>query len=510
MTPASKVPQGLPPGFVRPNGQPPPPPPPGKSKAANIITIRPQTFTGPSFKRNRLRGSYSTLRSSRSSKWRRLLKGNRDSTLRHKLQDSTAEQSLPTTRDDVGNALRGEDDEGGHSVAGDRKLIEVDSLAESLSALVEQHLNLDVLDESKNVSNFIAYLFDTIQMLEAELRYQEAGSDDSATESDFEEDTVPGVPAAPCFQTVHRIYCTIQSHNHDGSFSEDEPVAKKKSASTLTTKLEAGKKIQGLESYLSKHPEFCFVVIKEHTCVKDSVPDMPHWRSAGIEKPAQRLERLAILSPLLRKALDQIAQYTPESSHDIFEDGLGMDAPYPFLFHHRERLAELANDKIYEPVLSPLLGFLNDSYKNEYDEASMLFDQGVVNARQLPKLFQPNQLVILNTSDNFNAYVIDEPPQISKENMHFTGWSYSYIEADLQQKRWNTTVSSVGNEKVKISSLKVYPSKFARKEDLEQLTRRGQAFWGMKGQHYTCYTGWDHRHEHYYVSSQLNFVSKNK
>ncbi|KAF4922975.1 ATPase family AAA domain-containing protein 3 [Colletotrichum viniferum] len=72
----------------------------------------------------------------------------------------------------------------------------------------------------------------------------------------------------------------------------------------------------------------------------------------------------------------------------------------------------------------------------------MLFDQGVVNARQLPKLFQPNQLVILNTSDNFNAYVIDEPPQISKENMHFTGWSYSYIEADLQQKRWNTTSSA--------------------------------------------------------------------
>ncbi|KAF0323060.1 hypothetical protein GQ607_009824 [Colletotrichum asianum] len=354
------------------------------------------------------------------------------------------------------------------------------SLAESLSTLAEQHLNIDILDQSKDVSNFISYLLDTIQILEAEVNYKEADSESNASGSDSDGENVSGAPALPCFQTFHRIYCTNLSHNHNRSVSEDEPIAKKKSASSLTTRLEVAKKIDDFESYLSKHPEFSFVVIKEHTCVKDSGLDVFQRRLDAIEKPSQRSERLAILSPILRKALNQIAQYSLESSHDIVEDEIGMDAPYPFLFHHRERLVELADDHAYGPVLAPLLKFLDDNYNDEYEEAVRMFDQGVVNARHLPKLFQPHQLVILNTSDNFDVYALDEAP-----------------------KSWSTMVSSVGSEDVNIADLKVHPVRFGRKEDLEKLTRRGQAFWGMKGRHYTCYTGWDHRHDHFYSSARF-------
>ncbi|KAH9229097.1 hypothetical protein K456DRAFT_1752998 [Colletotrichum gloeosporioides 23] len=511
--PTPGMPPGFvyPPGFPRPGRVPPGAPPPLPRMAPNIPNM-PNSRGSLSWIRqphgkNRPRGSFSTLRSSRNSKWRRKLQGRQDPDLRHKLQDSSGEHSLPSAGDGFGSFPgEGDLDSGSLSVTkvtNPQKPAKVDSLAESLSALAEQHLNIDVLDQSKDVSNFISYLFDTIQMLEAEVNYANADSESDVTDSDSDKENGPRVPATLCFQTVHRIYCTSPGHNHNRAFFEDEPVARKKSASSLTTRIEAKKKIEDLESYLSKHPEFCFIVIKEHTCVKDAGLDVSNRWVAPADKSSQRSERLAILSPLLRRALDQIAQYTLLSSHNIVEDEIGMDAPYPFLFHHQKRLVELADDYAYGSVLSPLLGFLNDNYKDEYEEAARMFDEGSVNARHLPKLFQPNQLIIAKTSDNFNVYVLDEAPIISKEHISFKAWSYLYAEVDLQQKIWTTFMNSVGNDNVKISSLKVYPVRFGSKEDLEKLTRRGQAFWEMKGQHYTCYTGWDHRHDHYYNSARF-------
>ncbi|EQB44440.1 hypothetical protein CGLO_16817 [Colletotrichum gloeosporioides Cg-14] len=431
------------------------------------------------------------------------LRVNQNPVLRHRLQDSKAEHSLAPVEEDVVNGPEDGDDAEDHSIVTSRNPVEADSLAESLSTLAEQHLKLNVLDQSKDVSNFISYLFDTIQMLEAQVNYKEADSDTDVTESDSDEETDLRLTAAPCFKTVHRIYCNNPGHNHNRSFFEDEPVARKRSASALTTRIEAKDKIGDLESYLSKHPEFCFVIIQEHTCVKDAGLDAIRRKFDAAEKPSQRFERMAILSPLLRKALDQIAQYTLSSSHDIVEDEIGMDAPYPFLFHHAERITELAEDSTYGPVLSPLLGFLNDNYKDEYQEAVKMFDQGFVNARHLPKLFQPNELVIVKTSENFNVYALDAAPVITKEHMSFAGWSYAYAEVDLQQNAWATIVTSIGDGAVEISNLKVHPVRFGRKEDIEKLTRRGQAFWGMKGQYYACYTGWDHRHGHYYNSARF-------
>ncbi|KAE9581425.1 hypothetical protein CGMCC3_g2513 [Colletotrichum fructicola] len=132
-----------------------------------------------------------------------------------------------------------------------------------------------------------------------------------------------------------------------------------------------------------------------------------------------------------------------------------------------------------------------------------MFDRGFVNARHLQKLFQPNQLVILKTSEDLNVYALDQAPKISKEGMSFEGWSYFYTEVCLRQKMRRETMDVIASEDVQISNLKVHPFSFGRKEDIEKLTHRGQAFWKMKGQHYACYTGWDHQHDHCYNSARF-------
>lgn len=455
-------------------------------------------WMGPPREQSRPRGSYSDLKSSRSSKWRRKLQESRDATCTHN-------HSLQPLGDDVRNAPGDRSDAVNHSGTTNPKLVEEDSLAEALSALAEQHLDLDVLDQSRDTSNFISYLLDTIQILEAEVNYNDAYSEINVTEGDYDEGIEPSDPAAPCFKTIHRIYCSNPVHNHTMMLFEDEPDVRTKSSSPLAMRLEGHNVIENLDSYLSEHPEFCFIVIKEHTCVRNPARELLHQQNESPEtKQSQRSERLAIISPLLRKALDQIAQYTLQESHYIVEDGMGMDAPYSFFFHHREKLVELADDDTYGSVLSPLLGFLNENYAEEYEEAVSMFDRGVVNARHLQKLFQPNKLVILKTSDDFNVYALDDSPEILKEEVLFVGWSYVYSETSLRQKIWRDKMSPVGDKDVKISSLKVHPVSFGGKEDIENLTLRGQAFWGMKGQHYGCYTGWDHRHEHCYVGLQFS------
>ncbi|KAJ3957158.1 hypothetical protein N0V92_006278 [Colletotrichum tropicale] len=80
-----------------------------------------------------------------------------------------------------------------------------------------------------------------------------------------------------------------------------------------------------------------------------------------------------------------------------------------------------------------------ENYGDEWQEAISMFDQGVVNARHLQKLFQPNQLVIFKNTDNFNVYALEGAPLISKEHIIFTGWSYFYDKVDLRLKPWYTT-----------------------------------------------------------------------
>lgn len=379
-----------------------PSPPPGRSQIPNGRSAsgpRRKPWRSPSRRRNRSPGTYySTVKSSKSSKWRTKLRGNRDSITGHELPDSRALHRLPLIGNEVDHVSGDEEVAGDCSFTTHRKEVEVDSLAESLSTLAEKHLKLDVLDQSRDVSNFVSYLIDTIQMLEAEVNYKEAGSEGTVTESDYDGETVPDVSAAPSFRTIHRIYCANSSHKHDRSFFEDEPVARRKSGSTL---IEASSEIKDLWSYLLRHPEFCFIVIKEHTCVKDSSQDLfgAQRQSRSTSIPSERSERLVILSPVLRKGLSQISQYPLKSSHHIVESGIGMDALYVFLFQHRAKLAELAHDDAYHSVASPLLAFLNENYEEEWEEAINMFDQGVVNARHLQKLFQPNQLVIFKNTD---------------------------------------------------------------------------------------------------------------
>ncbi|TQN66206.1 ATPase family AAA domain-containing protein 3B [Colletotrichum shisoi] len=368
----------------------------------------------------------------------------------------------------------------------------------------KQHLNIDLLDGNQEVSGFISYLFDTIQMLENQIRYSAADSS-SSSGSDSEDDHESVGPPVPRCRVIHRIFCTNSLHAHDGDMYEDEP-RRASASSNGDSGLEAQVEIINLRAYLSSHPEVCFVVIKEHNCALDArSAAIRVWTSGKSGVTSERSERLRIVSPLIQKALAQVAEFQiyDEPGDREFDEPTEMDAPYLFLFHHRAQLAALAKQETYTAVLSPLLEFLKDNYEQEYREAEDMFRQGYVNALHLDKLFKPNQMVInCRNLEALEAFVLKKYTTVEKNKIYFRGWTWQYNGTDLSRTNCHSKMDLVSEEKARISDLNIHPTEFARDENIKRLTSRGMKFWDMKGQVYTSYTGWDKGREHYYVATQ--------
>jgi hypothetical protein len=373
-------------------------------------------------------------------------------------------------------------------------------LAESLGHIAGKHLGIDMLDRSSRAARFGSYLLDTIDMLEKEVSYLRASDEpmSSSSSSDSEAEMVQ----PPRSQTLHRIYCANSDHEHDQTVYEDEP---RMTNDRFTGKMLSGKvKVQNLARYQLQHSSICFIVFREHICAvaEKRQRERPIHQQTLSSKPSKRLERLMIVSPKLQKALEKVAEFQLYA-----EDTIGqfkeMEAPYSFLFHHRNKLAKLEKESdIYKPVLTPLRDFLNQSYKEEYQSAEALFRKGQVTHSHFEKLFKPNQMVIsrANGAKPLAAHILTSFDFNQKEKYVLNGWSWQYNGSELLRKPWRDTMNQLSDEETAIADLDIHPVDFAREEAIKTLDVRGRKFWSMRGREFITYNGWDSNQDHFYVS----------
>lgn len=382
------------------------------------------------------------------------------------------------------------------------------TMAESLSAITERFLNIDVLDERRDLSRFIAFLIDTIELLATRIAFLEAKSPDSGSRSSASEEGSPPSTSsgsrtdAFVGQVLHRVLCSTRSHHHDISHYEDKPTYRDRHSGG-EGKLMGDKIVHSVDDYLDAQPNVSFLVIKEQYCsnnAKDEDHTVGHDRRLN---SALATEKLQIIAPQLQKALRQVAEYYPGSEILTLGYYSEMRAPYPFLFHHHKKLEELALDETYEGVLSPLLDFLATNYSDEYEEAKCLFDDGMVTAHHISKLFKPSQMVIARQESNVpDAYVLASCHASAREKVSLVGWSWEYDGKELKRQPWEHTIDGVADERMPIADLGVHPADFARAEDMKNLEERGRKFWKMRNQAYICYTGWDKDELYHYVRGE--------
>ncbi|KAK1658314.1 hypothetical protein BDP55DRAFT_683006 [Colletotrichum godetiae] len=376
------------------------------------------------------------------------------------------------------------------------------SLAETLASMTEKHLGIDVLDQSREISNFVSYLLDTIQILQSQADCRDADSSGSDSGSDLQdEELVISKPFG--YQVVHRILCSAILHNHDGTLGENEPVNRKSRASRNMKWLHAEKEILNLHTWLIKRPSLCFIVIKEHRCAQDQRAEIQRFRDRNHVTPSGRQEKLRVVSPELLKALRQVAEF------QIYRDSeLGpvpeMEAPYLFLFHHRRKLEALAETGSFQEVILPLMGFLKQHYEAEYTEAEEMFLQGHVNDYHIHKLFKPSQMVLKRRKGEPQvAFVLEKYSLARQEDITLQGWNWHYNGHELHRAMQFEAIAFVPEERTKICDLDIHPVEYAREEDIKALTQRGNKFWSMRDQVYTCYTGWERGSKHQYVSARF-------
>lgn len=376
------------------------------------------------------------------------------------------------------------------------------TIAETLHMVADKFLHLDVLDQKDDARQFIGYLLDTIDMLQAMAQYNQATDDEdsSGSSSDTEDDEKP---VAPRGQTLHRVYCYNQDHEHDSLLFEDDPVYKGKNR-MLTGQVS----VPSLSFFLGRYPDICFIVTKEYNCGGTPPPRAQLALRPDIrDRTSERLERIQVVSPKLQKALLNVAEYHPFPGGRYVTTPTPdqMDAPYHFLFHHRHKLEETSREGNYEDVLKPLLEWLEKNYEKEYDEAERLFADGFVTARHMSKLFKPNQMVVhRGDSDHVAAYVLSENVINRKEKLYFNGWSWEYDGHRLKRQPWKESTRMFSEEKYRISDLTIHPIDYATQKDKAALERIGRKYWAIREQTYTCYTGWTVNQEHHYVSSSLH------
>lgn len=379
------------------------------------------------------------------------------------------------------------------------------NMSESLNAITERFLNIDVLDERQDLSRFIGYLLDTVELLTSRIAFLEAKDANFRLErsvSDSQSFAWPGGHANVFVaKVIHRVLCRNRSHQHDCVYYEDKPTYGNRQSGG-GGKLMGNSMIHSLDSHLAKYSNLSFIIVKDHVCTT-FVQQQAHADEQNRQRAlAPSRERLQIVAPLLQEALLQVAEYDPiqrGGNIDSLKDE-GMDAPYPFLFHHHKKLVELAQHETYEGVLSPLLEFLATNYGKEYDEATSLFNEGVVTGHHLTKLFKPNQMVISRQESNaLRAYILYRCHSPARRKVLLEGWSWKSDGNQLNRHSWSREINGVLDERMRISDLGVHPAEFARAEDVTILEKRGRQFWNMRDQAYICYTGWDKARKYHYV-----------
>jgi len=379
-----------------------------------------------------------------------------------------------------------------------------------LSRSIEEYAGYDLLDNSPQ-SQLYGHLIDTIARLRSEVKYLRfkarrgpqdcikcKTADMAAKKAKSEEKPVIR------HQVLHRIFCENVGHYHNCSVYEDEPT-RRKGQTGEDTELRGDKRIVNIDQFCAQNPDTVFILFKEYHCYKIDplMIDIIDRQDRKKLRISLRNERLRIVSPILQKALNHVAQCPPYETTGRAE----MAAPYLFLYHHRTLLKDYASAKGGEIAdhISLLLAFINEHYEAEYQEAENQFSAGIVTQKHIEKLYRPNDIVIDRNGLKDKALVVGSWLGLDHlGNLQLPCWYWEYDGLYLKREGYNLIINSPVDDGSPLSVIGVVPIAMTEHKTLDYLRERGKKFWSMNEQHFTCYSGYDVDKTRFHVSRSLN------
>lgn len=265
--------------------------------------------------------------------------------------------------------------------------------------------------------------------------------------------------------------------------------------------------IENLSKHLERHTHVSFAVVKGYYCsCMGGKRTMDYHRVVGHRdgkliddsKPAESRTRFVSLSVLTREIITKMMTSNPERFAGFRKMVAYEDEPfYIYYVLNRTFLDLLADDSSQlddteRLRVKPLCNWFEENCRKDWDEADEMLARGKINAKHYPKLFRPDELVVWKQSEHpgiIRAAKTKPYPWNGKgDQLDAITWSYNGVFERTELFGWlimNNVDSEYLNIKiddgeVDITSLPIYPMRFAEAGLHAKLIARGHKFWSCR------------------------------
>lgn len=327
---------------------------------------------------------------------------------------------------------------------------------------------------------------------------------DQPPDSMIVEPLVETKPARPdTFENFHVVYCA-RGHN---SYYRDVPRMFKGDLISDHLRGQHGLP-KNLTNFLRDNPEILFTATKTYFCACNGGPSYHGtvgYRDGKLVADSPLAESKKVHVVLGERMLDIIKSIV-KSHAERFKGYSAVDIrawcpePYIFFFNHNKTLLDIATSSdLDEPNRSSiqiLCDWFETNHRKDWDEACELMSRGKINHKHCAKLFGPDELFVSKASSNdpdvLKVFKSKEYPWTDShdKSMDMYSWDFNgrFGKSPFTYKLRHFPKSSVSLEtEVDITSLSLYPLRFAEPGTKEKLIVRGHKFWNCRTRSLVCY-----------------------
>jgi hypothetical protein len=262
--------------------------------------------------------------------------------------------------------------------------------------------------------------------------------------------------------------------------------------------------VENMGKYLDKHSATAFAVVHEYSCGKfrQSGHAGVGYKSGKLIEdtpPAEEEDTMHIsMGQKVRSAIQTIIKAHPEQFKGFDPKKLPHYFRRPFLFFyiHNKNIAKLCDmchlDTWARSAVRLLCEWFEDNYRADWDEADELLARGKVNSKHYSKLFRPNEILLRKSNNGLgDAIKTMEYPWEDKDDyvMDAFEWKFNGLfgKTEIKISLKMEGISDRTGGEMDITSLPIYPLRFAEDDVYERLKARGEKLWKCRTKSLVCY-----------------------
>lgn len=359
-------------------------------------------------------------------------------------------------------------------------------------------LGVELYGDGPN-SHLFQYLLTTISKLELERRALEqqltrvskpkptAITEDSHDTLERPQEAVDG-PITYISEVFHRV-------EYDTGFGCFRDIPRKFKGDTESASLRGRDEIENMSKYMELHEFTAFAVVYRYRDIDYT------GRKAGVVSgrmiqdgpPAKSSSQYLQLSVQTKDALKAVVAAHPEEFKDCTLDHdfpLPISQPFSLFYLHNQAFLRLLSCSGLEEKdqnrIKLLCDWFEENWRSDWDEANALLEKGKINKKHYGKLFRGGDIWVNKYDDgSISADKLELYPWLDGQgrSADAVGWKFN---GSFVKVRWQYLTSDRNHvipegkeeeEEVDITSLSMYPIRFAESGTYEKLVARGEKFW---------------------------------